>query len=151
MSHPGLRNLGNTFVDREWFIFTHSMAHRELLGVMGPLSNLAVYPYDRMLDPMLNIEAPGARWHQVHQTAHGDAQTAVPTTYGSKDTGLLIGGNLIDYNLDDEEQRQWWLLQNHFQHYVMGSSVSPFPGAPPATPAPGWWTNQTNRYLFPFW
>lgn len=163
MALPDLMRLGDSQVDRDLFAFEHAMAHRTLLISMSPLTRFGQIPYMRMLDPMLDIQQPAVDWHLNHQQAHNDFMRVLPQSYGAKPVGLFIGGNVIDYNLDDEEQRQWWIHRNHTEHYVATGTISPPPGPigpgpeqplPPLPPIPwppNWWLNQSPRYKYPAW
>lgn len=138
MSRANLLHMGDTPAQQAVFAFEHAMAHRNAFGVMSPLNRFSVLPY--FIDPMRK-DAPAQKWNLNHQQAHNDALQHLPSEFGSPTVGLFIGQNLIDTDLNDPRQRQWWIFQNHQEHYIGGNTILPNVNFPP--PAPQW--------VFPFW
>ena len=126
------------------FGFEHAMAHRNYLGQMAPLDRFSVIPY--LLDPMQDLSIPGSSWHLDHQQAHNDALVSIPSYYQGPDgaapttvqTGLFIGQNLRDYNLDNLDQLRWWTFTNHVEHYIANGVTLPASQDPPPQTFPFW-------------
>jgi hypothetical protein len=127
--------------DEPAFAWEHQMAHRTNLGVMSPLTRFSVIPY--WLDPLANTEQPASAWHLDHQQAHNDSALHLPSAYLGTAVGIELHANLVDYDLSNPEQRQWWAFQNQLEHFVGNNAILPQPQIPPPPPAP--------IFRFPFW
>lgn len=109
------------------FAFEHAMAHRTFLGAIAPLHRFSVIPY--FIDPQQN-DVP--KWKLNHQQAHLDAMPNLPDYWQAETFGLLFMHNLLDYDLDDPEQRAWWTFANNQEHYAAMHSLP-------------------SELVFPFW
>ena len=108
------------------------MEHRALLNGMSDmvLSGYAAVPYH--VDPMLEMQTPANDWSLNHQQAHNDALAALPQLYfygflnvpDPIPVGIRPGAVLIDANLTDEMQRQWWTFANQIEHTVAAATIA---------------------------
>ena len=149
--------------DDPWFAFEHANAHRNLLGVMSPLTRFSVLPY--FLDPLGDVNTSASGWRFDHQQAHNDTDNQLPETFTSQSLGFSSSANLVDSNLADPWNRSWWTHTNHMEHYVDNNTVlpqtdlyyevtpDPIPNPTPPPPTiqpPPYWV-QYRTWTFPFW
>jgi hypothetical protein len=78
---------------RQAFIFDHDQLHRHKTPTY-------------ILDPLIDPNWPGSKWHQDHQIAQNKLGT-----------GSFI---LRDTNLANANERAWWEFANHLEHYISG-------------------------------
>jgi hypothetical protein len=135
MAHPTLLN-----ADDPWFSFQHAMNHRDFLGVMSPLTRFSGIPY--FIDPF-TARRPADNWHFNHQTAHDDADNAIPSTYMAPPAVVGFSPNMKDANLANAWDKSWFIFLNHMEHFVESQAILPAPQIPPPPPAP--------IIKYPFW
>ena len=85
------------------------------------------------IDPMLEMQTPANDWSHNHQQAHNDALAALPEQYfygfptvpDPLPLGFRPGAVLIDMDLTDEMQRQWWTFANQIEHMTASLTIAP--------------------------
>ena len=82
--------------DDPWFPHVHAMSHRDYLGVMSPLTRFSAIPY--FIEPF-TAKRGSDNWHFNHQTAHDDADNAIPSTYMGPPAVVGFSPNMKDANL----------------------------------------------------
>lgn len=107
--------------DNPAFAFDHYMAHSQNYGAMFPLSRFSVLPY--LLDPESDVSVPAGNWNLNHQQAHQDFLLTLPSYFGSTLTGLPISQVMVEANLNDPEQVEWWTFTNLIEHQMSGLSL----------------------------
>lgn len=113
------------------------MSHSTYYGVMAPLYRFSVLPY--LIDPMTEANPPANYWNLIHQAAHNDFLSTLPSYYYSTLAGIPLNTPLVDTNLTSPEEVQWWLFANMVEHQSGNNSILPGP-----------YLNTGWNWVFPF-
>lgn len=135
--------------DDPLYDFQHGMSHRLYMSIMAPLTRFSGMPY--FVEPRFDPSPPAAaNWRRNHQRAHDDLANHVPSDFPAAAFGIPAWSNLVDTDLNDPGERQWWVFANFTEHRIADQTMQPFPtesAIAPATQPPPWWKGAT----FPFW
>jgi hypothetical protein len=150
MSQATLLNVPDDYRGRSAFEFEHAMAHREVMIVMGPLTQWSVMPY--FIDPARYQAPPGTNWHRNHQQAHDDVTTYLPADGTALEPGIPSSQVVQEGDLTDPERRTWWTFINHQEHYVSNAAipVQGYTGRGLTISALPWWMLNA-RLVATFW
>lgn len=138
-------------IDDPLYDFQHAMSHRLYYAIMSPLTRFSVMPY--FITPMPGAMPPATNWRLNHQRAHNDFANHVPADFSASRFGIPAWANLVDTDLNDPGEREWFTFANFQEHYIADGTMQPFPTASALTPStqpPPWWI-RTSGAKFPFW
>jgi hypothetical protein len=120
MSSAVLLNSGDPL-----FAFENMMAHRRYFAAMAPLDRFSALPY--MLDPPYNTSVRASDWHLNHQKAHTDFAATLPRDYNASAPPQVASFTppLMDSDLSNPEELEWWTFQHHRDHYLADQATLP--------------------------
>jgi hypothetical protein len=149
MSIGTLLNVPQHPAGKNVFAFEHAMAHREVMAVMGPLTQWSVVPY--FIDPFQFDAQPGTNWHLNHQRSHDDFVAGLPPDFLAENPGMTTNQPVLDNYLPQQDNRSWWTFINHQEHYTANQTVLPLPffleGTHGGLP---WWMTE-GRFVRTYW